>query len=247
MKNLGRNLSLLGNVCLIILLALAASWLWKTRRSHTDVLAASKRHEMVSKTYEAFINSSVYAATFVGRPFPIVELTDITGRTVSTDFSNGKGAIVILLSDKSCQPCLIAQLKSARRVHNALGQPEDLPIYAFFKAPLDHVKRLTRAFNLEYTLISDMDEVLVNEDLAPATPIVYLVNRDNVVTQCHIPSPGKPEFSILFFHQTLVNQLRDQLGLTLDKEKPDFGLSGTLYLDVITSDFDKSGVEELFY
>lgn len=247
MKRSVHHLSLFGNVLLVVGLALAAGWMWKGRQSYAAVEQTSKQHDRRNEIYETFINNIMYADTFVGRAFPKMELVDIQGRKVSTDFSDKKAGLVLLLTDKSCQPCLTAQLKATQRIYDSLSDPQQFPIYAVFKAPAGQITRLTRAFNLQYPLIADEQGALVNDDLAETAPIVYFVNKDNAIVKCHVPQIGTPVFSMLFYQQLHTVQLQKHLNIGVRPNKADFGLGEYEFVDILMNQFDHPEIRMLLW
>jgi peroxiredoxin len=246
-NNLLRNLSLGANLLLLALLCLLVGWVWKERQLYIRVLDQTDKQQKIIGTYEEFINTTLNADTYVGRPFPKLNMIDVQNRPVSTDFAQKKSGLVLLFKPKACQPCLTTQLKVLQHIYDELENPEELPIYAFSDEPPEEVRRFTRAFDLEYPLISDAEGKIVDSDLAQTTPIVFLVDRENKITKCHIPSTGKSEHSILFYNQLRRIHLAGNLHIAMDQSSTSFGLGGVPFVQVVRNEYDNSQVRHLLY
>ena len=176
----------------------------------------------------------------MGKSFPVVEMVDIDGNTVKTDFFSVKAALVLLFDPAECQPCLNTQLKALQFIHSRLRSPEEFPVYAYAKASASGLKRYRRAFDITFPLISDLEGVVIDPSLTDYTPVVYLVGPDNQILDCHRPVLNKSEFSVLFYNQTIGHQIRDNLKVGIDLKNSPFSMSGTSLLDVIRNQYDDS-------
>ena len=128
MKNMARNISLLVNAFLLILIATGA--LWALKELHRQDPTEAERLVKEKTYFKDYLNSSVQASTKLGLKFPVIETTDLKGRPLSTDFSKTKkGGIVVVLSELACQPCLKPQMQILQHIYERLADPEKMPIY----------------------------------------------------------------------------------------------------------------------
>lgn len=248
MNTLVRNLSLVCNVLLVVSLAGVTGILWKTKAQQAAVREEALEGHKTIVRYESFINSVMAAGTYVGLPFPKLDLQNLEGEPISTDFSGRKGALVLLFKAESCEACLVTQLKTLQRLHDVLEDPGQFPILGISSAPVEVIQRFARAFGLEYDLAPDSEGILVDDrGLGRQTPAVFLVDANNRISVAHVPSPGKPEFSILFYNQIRSYQMERILRVPLDHERASFGLGKVPFVQVIRNDYDKGRVEDLLY
>ena len=106
----------------------------------------------------------------------------------------------MLFSPQSCQPCLNTQLKILEHIYQNQDKTSRLPILALANSSVSQIKQYVRSFDLHYKLISyENDELFKNNELlTQKTPAIFLINRDNIITHCHIPSQNRPPvFSIV--------------------------------------------------
>lgn len=238
MANTVRNVSLAINIVLGVLVLTAGGWIWQSGQGKTGSGTSDPK---VIPTYESYINYSLMAKRLVGRPFPKWAGRDIKDRPVSTDFSGKKGGIVLVFKPATCQPCLIMQLKSLQHTLEALEDSSEISICGFSDAPASEVKRFTRAFALGYPVVSDSSGSLMHSELVEHTPVVFLVDEANTIIDCHVPCPGKPEFSLLWYN-FLRQDLPEKLGARVRIEESSFGLKGVPFVDVIRNEFDATNL-----
>ena len=222
MKDPIKILSLSTNLIFGLLLTLSLAWIWKTRQAPIEAAEANKAFEGYGTVYEKYIESSLRSSSRLGIEFPKVEMVDIEGRKISTDFSDKKGGIILLFSPQACQPCLITQLKILQFIYSRLKSPSELPIYAFANSPVFQIKRFTRAFGLEYPLVSDTEEVLFTTSFSQFTPVVFLINQDNTIVDCHIPAVGQSNFSVLFYNTLIGHRLKEAVNVDMDLTESPF-------------------------
>lgn len=247
-RNLARNMSLAGNLLLLIGIGLAGAFAWKARKDQEPLRESAREARKLVATYEKFIDAGNAAAAYLGMEIPKVHTTDVNGVEVSTDFGGKAGGLLLVFSpQKSCQHCLITLLKTLEHIRRAIERPEELPIVALSTAGVEQTKMFPAAFGLGYPFLSDSAGTILNERLMRRTPVVLLVDGGNRVVAAHVTSPGEPSFSILFYHQLLAWQMRDNLGVAIDMEKGSLGLGGLPVLSVIRDEYDKSRVEHLLY
>jgi peroxiredoxin len=233
MTNLARTLSLAANAALALLLAGCGAWAWQSHRAAAGD-AEGADGSRVQKTYEVFILDKLAALRLVGLTLPTLEFPGVSGASVSTDMARRKGGLVLLFKPQSCQACLITQLKGLQHVYAALLDTADLAVLAVAQTGPTELKRFTRAFGLTYPIASDPAGALLETELARTTPAVLLVNQANVIIDAHFPSPGKPEFSLLYYNELRVGQ---RLGVRMAGDRYDLALGGIPMLDVIRNDF----------
>ena len=202
-----------------------------------------EKAQRFNTAYEIYIDGILHADGFVGMTFPKVELADLHGRVVSTDFSGRSGGLVLLFYPTSCQACVITQLKSFQRIYEGIEYPEEFPLYAIAKSTPEAITRFTRPFGLEYNLAADPKGLLLDAPLAKVTPIVFLVNGNNTVIGCHVPSKGKPEQSMVFYE----NIYRRQIGrhLRVDTRLPYVASKDIRPIDMIRNEFAPKHVAHL--
>ncbi len=241
MRSTARNISVAANLALIMLLMASAGWKWSVQHRGDETGEASTRCRSVNRTYEGFINSMLLAQKRVGRSFPAVTLTDIRGAHVSTDFSDLRGAVVLLFKPSACQPCLITQLKALQLMHGSVRGSGDVGVYALGQAPSAEIKRFARAFELEFPLASGTEVGIFETALGRATPVVFLINKQNTIIDCHVASPGRPEFSLLWYNEVRL-AIVEKLGAGSPTAESSFGLKGIPFVHVIRNEFDASSV-----
>lgn len=157
--------------------------------------------------YEAYVVNTYKTNQRVGRSFPAIPVQTAHGDTVYTDFTGTKGSIVLLFDPfASCQPCLQLVLKTLQHLYGNLEYPNQLPIYAISNAVLSEVSPYWRALNLKYPLgIPIQSEEM--DDLFEWTPIIFLIDSNNTIIQCHHPLFEKEQFTTLFFYELVFNYL----------------------------------------
>ncbi len=233
-----RNLSLATNVFLVVILSVSFMWTLKMRRKHIQARTQAKELKRVNNDYETFINSTLSANRHVGTKFPKIEMIDVKGRIISTDFEKKRGGVILLFDSNACQACLNTQLKMLREIYAQTKDPSELSVYGFTNASSSVIKRQARALGLEYSLIYDKDNMLLNTPLSKQTPIVFIVDSENTIIQCHTPVIGKPHMSALFY-----NEAQPHLNLS----KSLFSLSGVKIVEVITNQFNSDHIKHLLF
>ena len=126
-----------------------------------------------------------------------------------------------------------------QHIMDSLKIPDDLPIYVFSNTPSVLLNRRARVFDLGYSFVSDTTGVLLRSPFSEYSPIVFFVNRENTIVQCHVPVRDMPHLSALFY-----NELQPYLELS----KPLFEcFNGYSILSAIRNEFDASGIMDLLY
>ncbi len=225
------------------MLCVLSAWTWHLRATCAATDHTKERAQRYNAAYEIFIDGILHAEGFVGMPFPKVELMDLHGQVISTDFSERRGGLVLLFYPTSCQACVITQLKSFQKIFEGIEYPEEFPLYAIAKSTPAAITRFTRPFGLEYTLAADPKGLLLGSPLAKVTPVVFVVNGNNTVIGCHVPSKGKPEQSIIFFE----NIYKRQIGrhLQVGTRLPYVASKDIRPIDMIRNEFDPQRVAHL--
>lgn len=234
MRDVARNVSIAVNVALILVVVACGGWIWRSQRLAEGAPGEQAGPSRTSQAYEAFIVGKLRALRLVGLQLPKVDMTSLRGNAISTDLGRRKGAIVLLFKPQSCQPCLITQLKGLQHIYETLEDTATMVVVGIGAAPARELKRFTRAFGLTYPIVSDTAGSLMASGLAESTPAVLLVNSYNTIVDSHFPSPGKPEFSLLYYNELRPKQ---RLGAGVVWERFDLGLGGVKMLDVIRNDF----------
>ena len=231
------NLLLIGAVCTL------GAWVWNLKEEGARFAQALKEDDKGVATYEAYIDASHKSNAYVGRKFPKIECVDISGREVSTDFADKRGGLILLFSPTQCQPCIVTQLKSLQHIHENLFTPDEFPVISFAEAKPAAILRFTRPFNLEYPVISSAVATISDAKLTQVIPIVFLVDRNNTIIRTHLPSRGRPEFSLSFYKEIYETQIKGNLDVGV--AQPFFALGGVRAIDVIANRFDATSVSLL--
>ncbi|MDE0087569.1 MAG: redoxin domain-containing protein [Candidatus Poribacteria bacterium] len=242
MKDPIRKFSLLLNIFLIAVLSVAIVGIWRVRQTNTQHWQEKRVLQKKTANYKEFINASILASKYQGKSFPKFKIQDIWGDIVTTDFSESGGGIVLLFSPQSCQPCLNTQLKILEHIYQNQDKTSRLPILALANSSVSQIKQYVRSFDLHYKLISyENDELFKNNELlTQKTPAIFLINRDNIITHCHIPSQNRPQFSALFY-----NEIQRHLNLA----QPLFQshLKGLTFSEVVSNEFDAEPIAQYLY
>ena len=191
--------------------------------------------------YKEHINTSTYASNYQGQEFPKLQLKNINGDWISTDFSKTGKGLVLVFKPRDCQPCLITQIKLLEHVYQNQDPSKRFPIYAFANAPAGVLKKFKKSFDLHYELLPDTENTLFqNKVLTHRTPAIFVVNKKNIITHCHLPSKGRPQNTVLFFAVI-------QRYLPLQKSLLNDHLKGVTYSQIIAKDFDTAPLSTLIY
>ena len=140
MKDFIRVISLMLNLVLAGLLVASLWWIWKMSRAD-DLSASAETAGAYESLYADYLVNGIKERAQVGKSFPVVEMADIDGNTVKTDFFSVKAALVLLFDPAECQPCLNTQLKALQFIHSRLRSPEEFPVYAYGKTSASGLKR----------------------------------------------------------------------------------------------------------
>lgn len=236
-----RKISLILNILLSVFLFIALFGIWKVRNTNVRYREEIRDFRKESADYKKHINASTYASNFQGKEFPKLQLKNINGDWISTDFSKTGKGLVLVFKPQDCQPCLITQIKLLEHVYQNQDPEKRFPIYAFANAPAGVLKRYKKSFNLYYELLPDTENRLFqNELLTHRTPAIFVVNKKNTITHCHLPSKDRPQNTVLFFGVI-------QRHLPLQKPLLNGHLKGLTYAQVIAKDFDISPLSKIIY
>ena len=240
MQNI-HKISLVLNILLSVLLFVALFGIWKLRNTNAHHWEEIRDLRQVNADYKEHINASTYASNFQGQEFPKLKLKNINGDWISTDFSKTGKGLVLVFSPQDCQPCLITQIKLLAHVYQNQDPSKRFPIYAFANVPEGVLKRYKRSFNLHYELLPDTENMLFqNELLTHRTPAIFVVNKKNIITHCHLPSKDRPQNTVLFFGVI-------QKHLPLQKPLLNDHLKGLTYSQIIAKDFDMIPLSTFIY
>ncbi|MCE2435782.1 MAG: redoxin domain-containing protein [Candidatus Latescibacteria bacterium] len=236
-----RKMSLILNILLSVFLLVALFGIWKLRDTSTRRRQEIRDLRKENADYKEHINVSTYASNFQGKEFPKFQLKNINGDWISTDFSKTRKGLVLVFKPRDCQPCLITQIKLLEHVYQNQDPEKRFPIYAFANAPAGVLKRYKRSFNLHYELLPDTENMLFqNELLTRRTPAIFVVNKKNIITHCHLPSKDRPQNTVLFFGVI-------QRHLPLQKPLLNDHLKGVTYSQIIAKKFEMDSLSTLIY
>ena len=236
-----RKISLILNILLSVFLLVALFGIWKVRNTNSGHWKTIRGLRIENADYKEHINASTYASNYQGQEFPKLKLQNINGDWISTDFSKTGKGLVLVFEPQDCQPCLITQIKLLAHVYQNQDPSKRFPIYAFANVPAGVLKRYQRSFNLHYELLPDTENMLFqNELLTHHTPAIFVVNKKNIITHCHLPSKDRPQNTVLFFG-VIQKHLRLQKPLLNDH------LKGLTYSQIIAKDFDIGPLSTFIY
>ena len=240
MQNI-HKISLVLNILLSVFLLVALFGIWKLRNTNARHWEEIRELRKVNADYKEHINASTSAFNYQGQEFPKLQLKNINGDWISTDFSKTGKGLVLVFKPQDCQPCLITQIKLLEHVYQNQNPSKRFPIYAFANASAGVLKRYKRSFNLHYELLPDTENTLFqNELLAHRTPAIFVVNKKNIITHCHLPSKDRPQNTVLFF-AVIQKHLRLQKPLLNDH------LKGLAYSQIIAKEFDTTPLSTFIY
>ena len=236
-----RKMSLILNILLFVLLLVALFGIWKLRNTNARRWEEIRDLRKENADYKEHINASTYASNYQGQEFPKLQLKNTNGDWISTDFSKTGKGLVLVFKPQDCQPCLITQIKLLEHVYQNQDPEKRFPIYAFANASAGVLKRYKRSFNLHYELLPDTENMLFrNELLTHRTPAIFVVNKKNIITHCHLPSKDRPQNTVLFFGVI-------QRYLPLQKPLMNDHLKGLTYSRIIAKNFDISPLSTFIY
>ena len=239
-----RKMSLILNILLSVFLLVALFGVWKVSNTNSrlrEKIQELRKVRRVNADYKEHINASTYASNYQGQEFPKLQLKNINGDWISTDFSKTGKGLVMVFKPQDCQPCLITQIKLLEHVYQSRDPSKRFPIYAFANAPAEVLKRYKKSFNLHYELLPDTENLLFqNQVLTHRTPAIFLVNNKNTITHCHLPSKNRPQNTVLFFGVL-------QRHLPLQKPLLKDHLKGLTYSQIIAKEFDTAPLSTFIY
>ena len=137
-----RKMSLILNVLLSVFLLVALFGIWKLRNTNARRWEEIRELRKVNADYKEHINVSTYASNFQGQEFPKLQLKNINGDWISTDFSKTGKGLVLVFKPRDCQPCLITQIKLLEHVYQNQDPSKRFPIYAFANCSCRSIKKI---------------------------------------------------------------------------------------------------------
>ena len=236
-----RKISLILNILLSVLLLVALFGIWKLRNTNSGHWKEIRDLRKVNADYKEHINTSTYASNYQGQEFPKLQLKNTNGDWISTDFSQTGKGLVLVFKPQDCQPCLITQIKLLEHVYQNQDPSKRFPIYAFANASSDVLKKFKKSFDLHYELLPDTENMLFQDKvLTHRTPAIFVVNKKNIITHCHLPSKDRPQNTVLFFGVI-------QKHLPLQKPLLNDHLKGLTYSQIIAKNFDIDPLSTFIY
>ena len=236
-----RKMSLILNILLSIFLLVALFGIWKLRNTNARRWEEIRDLRKENADYKEHINASTYASNFQGKEFPKLQLKNINGDWISTDFSKTGKGLVLVFKPRDCQPCLITQIKLLEHVYQSQNPEKRFPIYAFANAPPEVLKKFKKSFDLHYELLPDTENMLFqNKEFTRRTPAIFVVNKKNIITHCHLPSKDRPQNTVLFFGVI-------QRHLPLQKPLLNNHLKGLAYSQIVAKEFDTAPLSKFIY
>lgn len=236
-----RKMSLILNILLSVLLLVALFGIWKLRNTNARRWEEIRELRKENVDYKEHINTSTYASNYQGQEFPKLQLKNINGDWISTDFSETGKGLVLVFKPRDCQPCLITQIKLLEHVYQNQDPSKRFPIYAFANATPEELKKFKKSFDLHYELLPDTENMLFQDKVfTHRTPAIFVVNKQNTITHCHLPSKDRPQNTVLFFAVI-------QRHLPLQKPLLNDHLKGVTYSQIIAKDFDTDPLYTLIY
>ncbi len=236
-----RKMSLILNILLSVFILVALFGIWKLRNTNARHWEEIRELRKVNADYKEHINVSTYASNYQGQEFPKLQLENINGDWISTDFSKTGKGLVLVFKPQDCQPCLITQIKLLEHVYQNQDPSKRFPIYAFANASAEVLKKFKKSFDLHYELFPDTENMLFQDRvLTHRTPAIFVVNKKNIITHCHFPSKDRPQNTVLFFGVI-------QRHLPLQKPLLNDHLKGVTYSQIIAKDFDTTPLSTFIY
>lgn len=216
------KLLVLSNILLLIGIIVAVGW--TAQVYYFDV-----------PDYEAYIINTFKSGQFVGHSFPVLPIHTVRGDTLRTDFSVTKAGVVFVFDEFSCKPCLELVLNVLQHIYDIVEDPVQLPIFVVSNSDLGTLSQYRRAFGLKYHLGIPIQVGGVSHDgLFERTPMVFLVDSNNRILQCHHPLFGREQFTMLFFSELVSNYLRNlKLNTTRFENSPLEDLHGKSLIEII--------------
>ena len=254
MQNYIKLGSLVINLLLAALLILSFYVIYKlnSEDSNSNSGLSQQRLLHIVEYYEKLVVVDYISDRLIGSQFPRIATTDINGNQISTDIvtaHNNKpqrqGALILVFNLGGCQPCLTSQMKILNHAYNLLDDSDQFQIIAFAKAEgqLYNIKRMVLKYKLRFPFVVDSDHQFFNtqnSSLYEKTPIVFLIDQDNRIVQCHIPLFKRPIISALFYREIqrfmplktpLFNMYFEHINLT----------------DILRENFDTKPISDLVY
>ena len=216
------KLLVLSNIVLLIGVILAVGWAAKV--DFSDV-----------PDYRDYIVNTFKDGQFVGHSFPVLPIHTVRGDTIRTDFSVTKAGVVFVFDEFSCKPCLELVLNGLQHIYDNIEDPVQLPIFVVSNSDLTILSQYRRAFGLRYRLGFPIQVGDVSHDrIFERTPMIYLIDSNNRILQCHHPLYRREQFTELFFSELVFNYLRTlKLNTTRFKDSPLKNLHGMPLLEII--------------
>ena len=224
------------NVLFFIALVLLGAW---TVNSGTLLNEYKKKNIQLKKeqeTMEIFASSKAYSDKLYGKFFVPIDRTGSKSVVRYDGGTSRKLRLILLFEPHNCQPCLLTQFKFLNRIHSRLSASSEVKIEGISLEESPLLARYKAALELSYPL-KVMNKDSVPAELTVKTPAVFVLDDQNQILRAHIAVIGRPEFSLLFY-----NEVCPLLGI----DKPEFGISGLRYIDIIKRDLPEV-VQELLY
>ena len=243
MKDYTKIRSLVVNLLLAVLLILSFYFIYKLDTEDND--NGSSQQSRITEYYEKLMAIDYISDRLIGSQFPRLATTDINGHQVSTDMatSHKQGALVLVFNLRACQPCLTSQLKILNHAYDRLDDSDQFQIIAIAEGRLYDIKRMILKYKLQFPFVVDPDHQFFNTQnyaLYANTPIVFLIDQDNRIMQCHIPLFNRPIISALFYSEI-------QRFLPLNSPLFDSYLEHINIVDIIRENFDTKPISDLVY
>lgn len=232
---------------LAALLVLSFYWIYKLTSEDSNDGFSQQRLLRITEYYETLMALDYKSDRLIGSQFPRFTTTDINGHQISTDMatSHKQGALVLVFNLRACQPCLTSQLKILNHTYDRLDNSDQFQIIAIAKAEgqLYDIERMILKYKLQFPFVVDSDHQFFNSQhsaLYENTPIVFLIDQDNRIIQCHIPLFNRPIISALFY---------SEIQRLLPLKTPLFNsyLEHINLIEIIREKFDTEPISDLVY
>lgn len=216
------KLLVLSNILLLIGIIVAVAW-------------TAQVYFLDVPDYQAYIVNSFKDGQFVGNSFPALSIHTVRGDTLRSDFSMTKVGVVFVFDEFSCKPCLELVLNRLQHIYDNLEDPVQMPIYVVSNSDLRTLSQYRRAFGLKYRLgIPIQVGDVYHDHIFERTPMVYLIDSNNRILQCHHPLYGREQFTELFFSELVFNYLQNlKFNTTGFKDSPLENLYGKSLIEII--------------
>jgi len=136
------------------------------------------------------------AKKYRNKKFPVVEIKRIIDKKIeNTKIDNG---LIILLSNNSCNPCQLRELKNIKALLDTLKFK--ISVYSIFVSNYDYIEalRLKKLSNITRNFYYMTNPLLAEFNFLGIYPIIYFIRNQKIISTL-IPIPNNESFSNRFY------------------------------------------------